>query len=473
MKLSVYNKLVESDDGTLLFNLVSGSLVVLRDRTLKAYRKLEAGDFSNQSFCDKLTELGYIVPPEDERIAMRAEYERQTLDFRKKYLYVTVTDRCNLGCHYCYEDKNQWLKMTDQTQAEVEDFAVRFIEGTPTDSFGVAWYGGEPLMHTPAVVRLSRFFRQLCEKHDVYFYQMMITNGTMLTEHVAEQVVDLGIDFFQITVDGWKEDHDQSRPYLVDLTADQMSPVQIAQREKMMSLPILGQSPPRPKARSSYDAIMKGIDRLVGRGGIVSLRMNVNAETITRCTMLLDDLYERGYFTKNDKGGYVYAYAHPIFEGCDSGCGNYETMSKEHFAKEVHRLREWYWSKGIEYFDHRNQMKFTGETCTANKKYEYVVNPDGTLTKCTHHVGNPNFVIGHVRDLDPNTASNGFDSFNPFDDEECANCEVLPICMGGCKSNNKVGQNKKYDAGCVTTRFALAEEVRLLYQAKLKEKAGV
>ncbi|MEI8270432.1 MAG: hypothetical protein WCG45_03610 [bacterium] len=51
--------------------------------------------------------------------------------------------------------------------------------------------------------------------------------------------------------------------------------------------------------------------------------------------------------------------------------------------------------------------------------------------------------------------------------EECYGCEVLPICMGGCKANNKVGENKKYDAGCITTRYSLEKDIIRLYEKKI------
>lgn len=476
MKSSIYNKIVPHGDSYLVYNQVTGALMRVGPGSIEKVRSVLGGDLSNENLVSKLVSLGYLIEDGDERDRMRTVYERKSTSHINKHLFVTVTDQCNLGCHYCFEEKNQWIKMTPEVQESLKDFSRRFLTETETKYFGVGWYGGEPTLHMPAVENLSEFYSSFCKEHGIDFYQMMITNGTAFTERVCDKLIALGIRKVQITVDGFKEDHDVSRPYLTDLSYDDMSDAQkrqIAKIRPSMSLPILGQRPSPP--RSSYDEILKGIERYSARGGEVSLRMNVNASTIRRVSNLLDDLLSRGLFEKNEKGGFVYAYAHPIYDGsgCSSdggGCGSCKisTMRMELFAKELDAIKDWYRRNGVKYYDHSTQMKFTGETCTANKKYEYVINPDGTICKCTHDVGKPERVIGDVTmSPDPEKMSVGetrFDQFNPFDDPECFGCEVLPICMGGCKSNNKVGEASSYDAGCIATRYSLESDIVRLYE---------
>jgi uncharacterized protein len=483
MRLSAYNKLVPHQDGTILFNLVSGALVLLTDRTEAEYRRLMDGDYSNVSLVNTLRRLGFVVGDVDERMAMREKYEEIINNCKVKNLYIVVTDRCNLGCHYCYEDKTQWIRMDERTQEQVKKFGVRFLTETPTEYFGIGWYGGEPTMNIPAIENLSSFFGDFCREHGITFFQMMVTNGTTFTDAMAERlVVDLGIRKMQITIDGFKPDHDRNRPFLTSLEEKEMSPVQIEQRKKLnprfTSLPVLGQPAPRPKIKSSYDVIMANLDKLISRGALISLRMNVDRDSIRRVEFLLDELYAKGYFQENERGGILYAYAAPIFDGgCGSNKSHYKTMTKQEFSEEVSRIRDWYKRHSIPFFDHHNQMKFTGDTCTANKRWEYVINPDGTLTKCWHHAAQPEHAIGHVADEHPfvdfrSIKGNTFHQFNPFTDPECYNCEVLPVCMGGCKANNKVNEgNKQYEAGCTTTRFALTQEIKTLYELRRKSPA--
>jgi uncharacterized protein len=482
MKNSIYNKIVPYNEESLVYNQVSGALLRVGENGIKKIKKIFDGNYENDSLVNQLIKLGFIIENEsDERIELRKKYEEKSKNHLVKYFHITVTDRCNLGCHYCFEEKNQWIKMSLETQDAVIEFGKKFLIKTPTEFFGIGWYGGEPTMHMPAVEKISKFFNNFCRENSILFEQYIISNGTTFTESICEKLLSLEIKRAQITVDGYKDDHDLSRPYLKDLSPNEMNDVQKKQIQKInpkLLLNVLGQKP--PTERSSYNEIIKGVERYVGMGGIVSLRMNVNEKTIERVYHLLDDLNNRGLFTKNKNGGFLYSYAHPIHEvgGCGSGDGNsncgsctISSMKMSSFAKKIDKIRDWYKEKNIEFYDHSPEMKFTGETCTANKQYEYVINPDGTLTKCTHDVGKPEKIIGDVFTTDPYSPKIGdsyFEKFNPFDDEECSNCEVLPICLGGCKSNNDVGNSKKYEAGCATARFTLSDDIIRLYERNKK-----
>lgn len=469
MKYSIYNKIVPYKDDYLIYNQVTGALILVNKDGLKEIEEL-FDDSKNELLFEKFKDLGFIVEDEEERLKLRKIYEDKTKNHLFKHLYITVTDTCNLGCHYCFEEKNQWIKMSLETQENIKVFTEKFLKQTETKIFGVGWYGGEPTLHMKAIENLSSFFKKLCEDMQITFVQSMITNGTTFNDAICNKLIELDIKRVQITIDGFKEDHDLSRPYLKDLKYEEMSPAQKKQVGKLNSsllFPILGQKKSPPK--SSYEEILKGVKNYVSKGGKVSLRMNVNEETIDRAFMLLNDLLNNNLLKENEKGGIVSAYANPIFEG---GCSNASSMGMSSFAKKIEKIENWYKQNNMKYLSY-SRLKFSGETCTANRKFEFIINPDGTLTKCTHHVGMKDKVIGDVKDLNPNPESmnikeNTFNKFNPFEDEECYNCEVLPMCMGGCKANNKVGENKNYEAGCTVTRFRYEQDIINLYESTIK-----
>ena len=487
MKPSIYNKIVPYEDEFLLFNQVTGALIKVGQKSLNKINSIFCGDFSNKKLAEKLKQLGYLIEDQgDERLRLKSVYESKVENNLNKHLFITVTDRCNLGCHYCFEEKDQWIKMSEATQEQLKFFSEKFLLETKTNFFGIGWYGGEPTMHMAAVENLSNFYKEFCDKNNINFYQMMITNGTTLSDSTCRKLINLGIKKLQVTVDGYRDDHDANRPYLKDLKYEEASDIQkkqILKTNPNVLLNVIDQTD--KKRKSSYDEILRGIEKYVALGGEVSLRMNVNNDTISRVPMLLDDLLSKKLFEKNDNGGFLYAYAHPIYDtGCGSGegggCGSCKisSMMMESFAKKLDTVKNWYKKNKIEYFDHTVKMRFTGETCTANKKYEFVINPDGSITKCTHDVGKKDRVIGHIRDMetDPEKMLNNqsllpllpIDKFNPFEDEECYNCEVLPICVGGCKSNNRVGDNKNYDAGCSTVRYTYVKDIINLYEKNEK-----
>jgi uncharacterized protein len=495
MKLSVYNNLVEHADGTILHNLVSGGMIVLKARSLQSYKLLQEGDFSDVRFVQKMRDFGFVVDDVDERDKMRDVYDNRINGHLDKNVFIVTTDRCNLGCYYCYEEKNQWIKMSSETQEDCKIFIEKMITGTQTDRFGLCWFGGEPTLNMEAIENINDHVVELCRKHNVELHQFMVTNGTTMTERNVEKLIKWGIKRFQITVDGFKDDHDKSRPYLKDVDPNRASDAQKQQLKKLgLALRMVGDKAPPPL--SSYEAIMEGMELLVARGAVISLRMNVNEDNLPRAVLLLDDIKSRGWLKKNNQGGYVYAYSHPIFEPeysmekkrADSGCGScssgggcstsgFKMMKMSDFAAANKPLRDWHAENELSYFLHYRQMRFLGDTCTANRRSEYVINPDGTLVKCTHHAGNPDRSIGHVKDHDPNIntkdLSAAFHQFHPFEDQECRDCHVLPICLGGCKSSNLVDRETggKFDKGCIAARYDLPYEIIEFYEAQKRKKS--
>ena len=74
--------------------------------------------------------------------------------------------------------------------------------------------------------------------------------------------------------------------------------------------------------------------------------------------------------------------------------------------------------------------------CIANAHQGFVVGPAGELYKCWEDVGRPDMVIGsvHADDFvtDPVLRARYAEGTDPEYDADCRECDVLPICSGGC-----------------------------------------
>ncbi len=71
--------------------------------------------------------------------------------------------------------------------------------------------------------------------------------------------------------------------------------------------------------------------------------------------------------------------------------------------------------------------------CGAVAFNSYVVDPRGDLYKCWNNIGREELKVGTLKE-GPRFERNlvRWLAFDPFLDEECRECEMLPICMGGC-----------------------------------------
>lgn len=446
MHLSMYNRVVEHEDGTLLINLITGGLVLLKGKTKRAYELFLANDFTDETYITRFKDFGFLVEG-DERAELKQQYEEAGNDPKMKYFFVMLNDICNLACPYCYQPHRSRIAMTPEIQEQVKDFFRRVLTATPTERLGLAFYGGEPMLSVEALANISRYVRTLSEEIGVkVFYQGMVTNGTRFTDEMCDLIVtDLGVRNLQITMDGGcKEDHNRTRGY---------------------PLPIIG--------KSSFDDIVAGLGRLIARGGQINVRLNVNKDTINRIIPLFDYFYEKGWYKKNDKGGYLFAYAAAIFDGgCHSDKSRYDVFSQKEFAQAVVAVRNWYKDHDVP-FKHIYQMRFNAKACTVNRRYDFVINPDGSLTKCTHHGADPKFAIGHVTDTEFHPEKHAYHVFNPFDSEECGECAILPICLGGCRALNRVEEkDQDFEAGCMTTRYNLDQEIRHYYEVTKARSAA-
>jgi uncharacterized protein len=123
-------------------------------------------------------------------------------------LIVLPTEKCNFRCTYCYENFELGKMPSATADALVHHIRRRVSR---LDHLQVSWFGGEPLLATDTVLRVTMAAAQLCESNGVSFASDMTTNAYLLTQETSAKLVQAGVKEFQITVDGIESDHDQTR----------------------------------------------------------------------------------------------------------------------------------------------------------------------------------------------------------------------------------------------------------------------
>jgi uncharacterized protein len=83
---------------------------------------------------------------------------------------------------------------------------------SPTaDVLRVQWFGGEPLAGWRALVNVSEGLRAWCAARGVAYQAGITTNGYLLTPDRQETLLRLGVNQFQVTLDGLCASHDRLR----------------------------------------------------------------------------------------------------------------------------------------------------------------------------------------------------------------------------------------------------------------------
>jgi radical SAM protein with 4Fe4S-binding SPASM domain len=116
-------------------------------------------------------------------------------------VYIELTHRCNLSCVYCYNRSGP--SRVDYLSGE----CVRslLLEFRKFGVFYVSFTGGEPLLH-PDVFELL----DLAGNYGIR--QILATNGTLITERIADKIASIGVNQVQVSLDAADgETHDVLR----------------------------------------------------------------------------------------------------------------------------------------------------------------------------------------------------------------------------------------------------------------------
>ncbi len=120
---------------------------------------------------------------------------------KKPVVVWNVGRRCNLHCVHCYSHSKDQDYSGELTTAEAEEFIDDLAQfGSPVLLFS----GGEPLMR-PDLPRLIRRARAAGLR------AVISTNGTLITEKVAEELKDMGLSYVGVSLDGLRETNDKFR----------------------------------------------------------------------------------------------------------------------------------------------------------------------------------------------------------------------------------------------------------------------
>jgi uncharacterized protein len=146
----------------------------------------------------------------DERVMHDAKLYDEVYD-SKLTLTIFPTGKCNFCCPYCFEASKPFSReaMTMDAQNAVLKFVQRNIPNHK--ALHVNWFGGEPLLEPEIIERLSNQFIQICNTRFLPYSADIITNGFFLDADMFDMLYKLKVYNYMITIDGFKEQHDQLR----------------------------------------------------------------------------------------------------------------------------------------------------------------------------------------------------------------------------------------------------------------------
>ena len=258
---------------------------------------------------------------------------------------------------------------------------------------------------------------------------------------MRERLRSSKVENLQISLDGSKEFHDQVRCL--------------------------------PKGEPTYDRILDNVEATCDEFKIF-LRVNVDSRNRDFIPDLLDDIERRDLKERL----WVY-FAHVDDVNENSVKYHDYCMAAEEYAKVEAALVREAVRRGFR-IGGRVFTEPVKTFCGANSLNYFVVDSKVNLYKCYHDFGQPEkYGIGHIDDEGDEVVTNPYNlmkwlGWDPFEIDDCRECKVLPLCMGGC-SHKIMHSGMEIERGCLKLRFTTDEILTMYGEAKtqlLGQSAG-
>jgi len=393
MQLSRFLKIYPCPDrpgSMLLYSTKRSALLRIPEATLRA---AQDGTLSGADR-DTLVRLGFLVPdPAAERIEMRDIFVNANRQRRQFNAVVVLNLDCNLACSYCYEDnfRGNFYMSPETADALVETVIAGQME--QGNAVRLSFYGGEPLLSVELIKEIASRLLAAADKAGTSFSFSLVTNGTLLSASLARELIPLGLTGAKITLDGPRDTHDLSRPFV--------------------------------SGSGSFDAILDNVAQLCD---LIRLNLggNFSAENYRSFPALMDLLAARG--VTPDKVARI-QFSPVVKKSGTNAAGDFGSQcvcSYEPWLIEAGLyLREETLKRGYP----APQIKMSA--CAVEYESDLVINYDGSIYKCPAFMSHDSLRIGTLKDgVGDYRASHNMDVWKK---DECLDCAYLPICFGGCR----------------------------------------
>lgn len=339
--------------------------------------------------------------------------------------WLHLTDRCNLRCSYCYlphvrED------MSSETGRAAIDAIFRSACLNNFRQVKLKYAGGESLLRYPLILELHLYAEKLAQEHGISLEEVVLSNGTLLTEDMAKTLKTLGIRLM-ISMDGMGHYHDRQRPYA--------------------------------GGRGSFKDVSDAVDLALSCGLVPNISVTVSGRTAEGLADIMEWILERelpfslNFYRENELSASqqdLQLDEQKIINGM-----------KAAFKVIENNLPRRGFLGGI--IDRANLSAPHTHTCGVGENY-LVFDQNGQIAKCQMHIRKP---ISNITVNDPlkiiREDKTGIQNLSVEEKEGCRTCEWKYWCTGGCPlaTHRATGRYDVKSPNCNIYKALYPEALRL------------
>ncbi len=362
-------------------------------------KMLIAQDFTKipNNYWKILVDNNFIIPKyidELEVMEVLSKFEQYSSETMTVTL-VTTYD-CNLNCAYCYYGKEkQRVYLRSTMLNRIKKFIIKYKKAYKFSKNETVYYGGEPLLNFKIIKEFGKILSDIFGEN---YVTGIITNGTLITGDIMQELLAQNINYIQITLDGPKEVHDVRRPFKNGL--------------------------------GSFEKILNNLITVVDTSSKhrldIVVRVNIDKSNLEYIPRLLEILSSHKL---NKRIALDFSSVHNVnFRLGGSVCNADHILSLDEFSLSFIDLVKTALQMGFQFVW---AVKPRLIPCGAVSIGNVCIDPYGDLYACWETLGEKVYSIGNV-DSGFNDRFYKWLSWNIFNISECRRCEILPLCLGGC-----------------------------------------
>ena len=328
---------------------------------------------------------------------------------------ILISRQCNMCCRYCLIDKEA-RDMSSGTAREIDKFYLGVIrEARPlavSDEAG----GAETMLNARVLIESATRRFYFCEGLGIPYSLSMVTNGTLIDRRTIERLAAVGLNMIRVSIAGPARVHDALRPF--------------------------------KGGGGTYEIIMRNLAAIAG---LVSIQIECQYDSASPDHEAIPEMFD-----DFDRYGVAVNKVHfcPILptrtdSPFQSGIGDPEIYLR--LTAEARK-------RGYAQFDEPPSSR-----CAAEFRYYYVFDTGGEIIPCPALQGGE-LAYGDVRKGVDFVAESQI-LMRKLPDKCLHECELLPVCMGGCRQQALVTQGDFNGIDCHR------ETLRVFLESYIREKA--
>ena len=392
MRLNKYTLTIENGESTILYNLITKVLIEVNCKKEEIQNKFidQLSDDDRNFYRDRLLISSDGNDDIQEMMEIKDNFNNQE-DIARFMIHLGYA--CNLSCSYCYqstidEEYKNFRIDTESIVGFIHKVALKYN----FTAFDICFMGGEPFLYWQQMINIMEELNVLLEGKSIFY--STVTNGTLLnSEHGLDELINLGLKVFQITLDGTKKYHDFFR---------------------------------KKGNKGSFDTIIKNLKHIAKLHSDVSISINYNLSNFN--SNGISDLFK---FLRDNNLKFPLVFSMVFDNGKNIPM---ECNPENSLWRDAHSI-------GIKYgqsYEPFYRDLYLG--CALTQRNYFIIGADGNLYKCINAVNNKNYLLTHIQDYDSIRYREKLKNFLEYEpkETECKTCELFPICYGGCEYRNQI-----------------------------------